>query len=274
MFRLSLLYLLLVFTICLCACTKPRQTILDRAMQADFAQYLFDTTDFTLYGLLRAGKGDILHVYIEGDGHAWINKNQPSSDPTPNNPIALSLALNDNSTAPILYLARPCQFVSGKSKRNCTGKKAVQYWTSARLGKQVIQSLSEAIDQAKITTMANKVIIVGFSGGGGAAALLAARRTDVLFLGSVAGNLDIKAWTDLHKVSPLSDSFNPIDSASQLQTIAQRHLSSTDDSIIPPEISHNFCNAVKKVEACRTIQGIPHTGPWEKYWIYEYNSAF
>ena len=43
--------------------------------------------------------------------------------------------------------------------------------------------------------------MVGFSDGGGAAALLAAMRQDVIFLGTVAGNLDIDAWANLQGVS-------------------------------------------------------------------------
>jgi hypothetical protein len=52
-----------------------------------------------------------LHVYIEGDGFAWKSRTQPSNDPTPNNPTGLKLAAAD-ANANVLYLARPCQFIT------------------------------------------------------------------------------------------------------------------------------------------------------------------
>ncbi|MGA1373146.1 MAG: alpha/beta hydrolase, partial [Pseudomonadales bacterium] len=42
-------------------------------------------------GDFRAGGN--LTIYIEGDGFAWATASQPSTDPTPINPVALRLAL-------------------------------------------------------------------------------------------------------------------------------------------------------------------------------------
>lgn len=85
-----------------------------------------------------------------------------------------------------------------------------RYWTSARFGQEVIDSLNTATSQAKTACGAEKVVLVGFSGGGGAAALLSAKRQDVVFLGTVAGNLDTETWANLQGVSPLAESLNPI----------------------------------------------------------------
>lgn len=154
-----------------------------------FAETLYPTPYFILYGQFRPGTGDVLRVYIEGDGHAWQSRTRPSADPTPHNPVGLRLALADPSPAPLLYLARPCQYARGEVLRHC----ATRYWTSARLSEEVISSLDAAVSAAKAHSGARHVALVGFSGGGGAAALLAARRRDVVFLGSVAGNLHLSA---------------------------------------------------------------------------------
>lgn len=116
-----------------------------------------------------------------------------------------------------------------------------------------------------------RVILVGFSGGGGAAALLAAMRQDVVFLGTIAGNLDTEAWTQLQGISPLAEPLlNPITVAPSLQHLPQRHLSSNTDAVMPPEISAAFCRAAKQPKSCVVISGVAHGGPWQEYWDYTY----
>ena len=228
----------------------------------------FPTEHFTLYGQFHHGDSEgrnTLRVYIEGDGHAWSTRTRPSGDPTPRDPVGLRLAMADPSHDPILYLARPCQFVTGSDLRNCSTK----YWTSARLAPEIIDSLNEAINKAKATCGAEEIILVGFSGGGGAAALLAARRTDVIFLGTVAGNLDTDTWAKLYGISPLAGSLNPIAVATSLQKLPQLHLSSVDDTIIPPEISERFCRAVQQPQSCRVVKGVEHGGEWQEIWDYQ-----
>ena len=259
-------------TLCfLSACaSSPRQKASALAQEQGFAEHLFSTQPFTLYGLLRpslAAHSKILRVYIEGDGHAWESRTRPSTDPTPRNPTALRLAMADPGPDPVLYLARPCQYVQGDDKRQCSKR----YWTSARLGPEVINSLDAAITQAKAACGAEQIALVGFSGGGGAAALLAAMRPDVVFLGTVAGNLDIDAWADLQGVSQLAESLNPKAVAPSLQHLPQRHLSSRTDATIPPEISEGFCRAVNQPESCVVVSGVPHGGAWQRYWDYNYS---
>ena len=98
---------------------------------------------------------------------------------------------------------------------------------------------------------------------------MAARRTDVIFLGTVAGNLDTDAWTKLHGISPLEESLNPIAVASSLQNLPQRHLSSADDTIMPPEISERLCRAAQQPLSCRVVKGVQHGGEWQEFWEYQ-----
>lgn len=260
---------LTLFLIFLAGCsTTPREAILHLAKSSGFTEVRFPTEQFTLFGQFRPsdhGERKTLRVYIEGDGHAWSTRTRPSGDPTPRDPVGLRLAMADPSHDPVLYLARPCQFVTGSDLRNCSAK----YWTSARLAPEVIASLNEAINKAKATYGAEKIILVGFSGGGGAALLLAAHRTDVIFLGTVAGNLDTDAWAKLHGISPLAESLNPIDVAPSLQNMPQLHLSSADDTIMPPEISERLCRAAQQPQNCRVVKGVQHGGEWQEFWEYQ-----
>ena len=177
---------LTLFLIFLAGCsTTPREATLHLAKSSRFAEVRFPTEQFTLFGQFRPsdhGERKTLRVYIEGDGHAWSTRTRPSGAPTPRDPVGLRLAMADPSQDPLLYLARPCQFVTGSDLRNCSAK----YWTSARLAPEVTNSLNEVINKAKATCGVEKIILVEFSGGEGAA-MLAARRTDVSFLGILSG---------------------------------------------------------------------------------------
>ncbi len=260
---------LTLFLIFLAGCsTTPREATLHLAKSSGFTEVRFPTEQFTLCGQFRPsdhGERKTLRVYIEGDGHAWSTRTRPSGDPTPHDPVGLRLAMTDPSQDPLLYLARPCQFVTGNDLRNCSAK----YWTSARLAPEVIASLNDAISKAKTNYGVEQIILVGFSGGGGAAALLAARRTDVIFLGTVAGNLDTDAWAKLHGISPLAESPNPIAVAPLLQSLPQLHLSSVDDTTMPPEISERFCRTVRQPQSCRVVKGVLHGGEWQEVWDYD-----
>ncbi|MFT4301598.1 MAG: hypothetical protein QM579_07575 [Desulfovibrio sp.] len=214
--------------------------------------------------IIGTGATRTLRIYIEGDGYAWRSRTRPSEDPTPRDPVGLRLAAADPGPDPVLYLARPCQYVRGEDRRNCEKR----YWTTARLGDEVLQSLDDAISQAKARYGADRIVLIGFSGGGGVAALLAAKRRDVAFLGTVAGNLDTEAWATLHNLSPLADSVNPISVAPALQGLPQLHLSSSGDAIMPPSVSAGFCRSIQQPEACVVLDGISHAGPWEDYWDY------
>lgn len=267
------LWLCICFLLCvMCvACLGPtaRNTAAIMHTEGGFARQRFDTGDFVLFGLLRTGTQGVnasqtLRVYIEGDGFAWITRTRPSADPTPTQPIALRMAQADPSSGPVLYLARPGQFVSGTDMRNCDSK----YWTYARLAPEVIRSLDAAISEAKQRTGARDVALMGYSGGGGAAVLIAAQRKDVIFLGTVAGTLDHTLWTSLHKVSPLHASRNPVTVAVQVRDLPQRHMSSSADTVMPPAISQAFCKALGRPEACVVVSGVAHDGPWERVWEY------
>ncbi len=245
-----------------------REEVRSAHEDSDFREQKFRTSTFTLYGLLRPARNGSTHlrVYIEGDGLAWITRTRPSADPTPTKAVSLRIAQNDPSADAILYLARPCQYIAQSEARMC----ARQYWTSHRFAPEVISATNEAINMAKLRAGAQTVSVIGFSGGGGVAVLATAQRSDVTFLGSIAGCIDHELWTRLHKVTPLTGSDNPLDVAHKVRHIPQRHMTSTSDKIIPPLISERFCKAIQKPESCVQVMGIEHEGPWGHVWDYRY----
>lgn len=171
---------------------------------------------------------ETLTIYIEGDGLAWRTGRQPSTDPTPLDPLALRLALAqpDGNAA---YLARPCQFVEAE-KTGC----AARYWTSHRFAPEVVAATNQAVDVLKTRLGAKRLVLVGYSGGAAVAALVAARRSDVPLLVTVAGNLDQRAWTEHHQLQPLTGSLNPADEVEGLRSVKQWHYAGGQDRIIPP----------------------------------------
>lgn len=252
-----------------CSGGRARTVVAQAEQNTAFRGQTFATSNFTIFGMLRPASGNastILHVYIEGDGFAWQGRTQPSSDPTPNNPTGLRLALADKSPNAVLYLARPCQYVQGDDALLCRPT----YWTSARLAPVVIKSLNEALDTAKQRAGATEIVLVGYSGGGAAAVLMAAKRDDVRFLGTVAAPLDLATWTRVHNMSPLHASLNPMDVAAKVATLPQRHMSSRADTVVPPSISQLFCRALRVAQACSVVDGPDHGGAWEKAWNYNY----
>ena len=211
------------------------------------------------------GPAGLLTVYIEGDGFAWVSGTQPSDDPTPRDPVALQMALAQPEGA-AAYLARPCQYTMAHdaAARAC----AQRYWTNERFASPVIQAESQALDELKRRHGAIHLILVGYSGGGAVAALLAARRTDVIALVTVAGNLDHRAWTGLHGVRPLDGSLNPIDDARQLTHLAQWHLAGAQDRVVPPQIARSFVERLGAAPRATLVvePGFDHVCCWAREW--------
>lgn len=209
---------------------------------------------------------DSLTVYIEGDGLAWMNRATPSSDPTPRDPVALRMALADPYGTAV-YLARPCQYVGGKIA-SCDQR----YWTNARFAQEVIASTDQAISALKQRYGAREIVLVGYSGGAAVAALVAARRIaeqdDVVGLVTVAGNLDHRAWTQYHRVKPLTGSLNAADVAPKLQSIAQLHLVGEDDQVIPPILAQGWPVEFIGVSESqlKTVPGYGHGCCWAEDW--------
>lgn len=241
----------------------PRQDANALMENGGFIGRYLRTGPFTLRTFSRiTAPGHPVTVYIEGDGLAWRSRNRLSNDPTPLRQTAMRMALSDASQN-VVYLARPGQFLSMKELREVSP----DYWSVRRFADEVIASVNSAIDQIADEAGASRVHLVGFSGGGAIAVLTAARRSDVLSIRTVAGNLDPDEVSRIHQVSDLRGSLNPIDAAAQVADIPQIHFTGADDGIIPRAISARFeraaaSNCVRVV----TVDGAGHDKGWVERW--------
>jgi dienelactone hydrolase len=213
----------------------------------------------------RRGPANASHIniYIEGDGRAWRTRSQPSDDPTPRNPVALKLALQDNAAA-VIYIARPCQFSTARSEAVCEQR----YWTSHRYAEAVVQAFDDALSAFAARSGGQPSFgLTGFSGGGVIAALVAARRTDIEWLVSVAANLDTSAWTDHHGVEALRESLNPADQAAKLRHLPQVHLSGARDRVAPQFLLQNFIDRLAGARVQQRIYAdFDHGCCWAQIW--------
>jgi pimeloyl-ACP methyl ester carboxylesterase len=247
-----------------CATENPSLHAERIAAQAGFQRLEIQTVPFRLLAYVK-GHGPVARVYIEGDGHAWIDRYTRSDDPTPRRPIALELAAAD-PTATIAWLARPCQYLLLLNNGICLPI----WWTDRRYHDAVINSVSQALDTLRVALDARRLELVGFSGGGAVAALVAARRTDVVSLRTVAADLDTDLWTRLHQVTPLKGSLNPADVAARLGRLPQLHLVGADDEIVGPAVVRSYLGRMAS-DRCAVLQIVPgmkHDGEWRSVWSF------
>ncbi len=264
----KLSWVLLALTLAGCATHSPEQRRQAAEMMADAAGWQSITLSGDSFMLLafvpkETHNSDLLTIYIEGDGLAWVTPFRPSQDPTPIHPIALQLALR-HSPGAAAYLARPCQYVTGEDWRNCQ----TAWWTDRRFATEVVQATGRAVDQLKHRFHASNIVLIGYSGGGAIATLLAAQRKDVVRLVTVAGNLDHVRWTQLHHVAPLTGSLNPADAWQALLDVPQVHFVGGNDSNVSQEIAASYVArfpADKRPEL-RIIEGLDHACCWVEQW--------
>ncbi|MFC5431668.1 alpha/beta hydrolase family protein [Paraburkholderia denitrificans] len=251
-------------------CALPGCAALDRDAHADalaepahLHRQLVDAGGFVLTAFARISQpGKPLRVYIEGDGVAWLSRTMPSLDPTPREATGLALAAND-PTPNVVYLARPCQFTPMAMNPRC----GIPYWTGKRFAAEVIESINDALSRFAALTPGQPIELVGYSGGGAVAVLIAARRTDVVSIRTVAGNLDDEFVNRLHGVSPMPESENAINFASRVASIAQVHFSGAEDDVVPPSVAQRFVNATgTRCAQALTVPGFSHDSDWSRRW--------
>jgi pimeloyl-ACP methyl ester carboxylesterase len=143
----------------------------------------------------------------------------------------------------------------------------VRYWTGARFAPEVLVSMDEAMDAIAARAPGAGVDLIGYSGGGAIAVLLAARRSDVLSLRTVAGNLDSEYVNRLHDVSPMPASLNAIDAAALLGALPQMHFASDADHVVPVAVAGRFVDAVgTDCARLRAVADGAHDGDWARIW--------
>ena len=208
---------------------------------------------------------DVLTVYLEGDGFAYVNARQPALDPTPTDPVSLKLALADPKASAVAWIGRPCQYTLPEHGRNCR----VAYWTTSRYAPEVLDSIGTVLDRLKERNGGTRLILVGHSGGGAIAVLLAAQRTDVAKVITVAANLDLDYWTRRDGLSPLVGSLDPArQSGEKLGQIPQLHFTGGQDRTVGTDVVRSYLSRLPSQAPTRLVE-IPeftHLCCWAKDW--------
>jgi len=220
--------------------------------------HTLNTAPYPLATLLPPARSySRLRVYIEGDGHAWATRSQPSTDPTPAVSLMVQLAVAD--PLPSAYLARPCQYLTGP---HCTAA----VWTDQRFDAPQMQVMNAALDRLKQRFGVHTFELIGHSGGAAVALVLAGMRDDVVQVQTLAGNLDPAYWASLQHLSPLPGAVSPLTYRQRLQGIPQRHFVGEQDRTVPPQVAQHYVQALQGqcVEVVNVAGG--HVDGFEAAW--------
>jgi hypothetical protein len=246
-----------------CAGVDPRRHADQIAADAGLSRSEVQTDLFRLVAYLRMLDPERpVHLYIEGDGLAWLSRSRLSADPTPQRAQGLELAAADRS-ANVVYLARPGQFID-HTRDSCSSA----YWSDRRFADEVIRSMNQALDALVPQASTRGIHLIGYSGGAAAAVLIADRRHDIASLRTIAGNLAVEAVNDHHRVSPMPESLDPISVASHLADLPQIHFIGAGDTVIPPFVAAAFVKQAGRDDCIRIVEmaGATHGDGWTANW--------
>ena len=237
------------------------------AQKHDFILTTFNTAQYDLFGAIKVRDPRRLHVYIEGDGVAWIFRTRIASDPTPKPVTGFALAAADQSGASVVYLARPGHFIQD-------GKTTRHEWTYQRYSLRVMATYHAILEQLSQQFPHADLSLLGYSGGGAIALMMAGQHDKIpgtLTLKRVvtfAGMLDHHAWSAALKLTPLTLALNPPDFAASLSCIPQIHFVGEKDAIVPLSVTQSYMRSLQR-ENQATVITVPeqnHWDNWDAFW--------
>ncbi len=244
----------------LSACQSATQRVFESGKRAGFSRQTATANGFDLMVMSsnRPAASEYLHVYIEGDGVPWYKTTVIASDPTSASVLMLDLMALDVSDS--VYIGRPCY--NGTALEPECDKRM---WTSARYSTTVVDAMAYAIYQYMSRRDYRYIRLFGHSGGGALAMLLAERFEQVTDVVTIAGNLNINAWTSHHGYTPLYSSLNPSDQPALGPGIRQWHWMGGRDSVIPPVLIAPFIQSQTNAFSS-TVLNYSHNCCWENIW--------
>jgi len=244
----------------LVGCSSAPQRIDEQARRQGFTRSVMQGEAYAhvVYRHDARTPGGPLHVYIEGDGNPYLQRGIVAADPTPRRPVMLHLMALDPRDA--AYVGRPCYFGLA-AEPPCTALD----WTLDRFSADAVESMARVIEVLIESGGYDSVELFGHSGGGTMAVLLARRLSSATRVVTLAGNLDVTAWTELHGYSPLRGSLNPVSEGPLPARVDQLHLAGEDDRNVPPRL---IADAARRLGArgIRVVAGADHACCWEKEW--------
>jgi len=247
---------LLTLAALLPSCASPTERLLRLGEESGFAHKTLAGKGFRLEAFAKGGRGEVLHVYLEGDGLPWASFDQISADPTPRHPLMLELMRQDRS--PALYLGRPC-YNGHAQDPGCSP----WLWTHGRYGAEVVESMAAALAGFLLENPRGGLVFLGHSGGGALALLLAQRFPETLAVLTLAGNTDIDVWADLHHYSRLRGSLNPANFAGG--AFPEIHYLGENDATIPPALFRPLLGK-RRTARIVTVAGFDHVCCWDALW--------
>lgn len=263
-FFFSLVYAVLLLTGCTSLLITQNALSDAKMEQRGFIRKNLKGPLFSLCSYVRFGDGaSPVHVYIEGDGKAFLSRTRISPNPTPTSSLVRDLACLDPAMN-VIYLARPCQYTAKKDNPGWDRN----YWTTKRFAPEVVSEMNNALSFLKEDYGFSELHLFGYSGGAAIAVLIAAERKDVIKLITIAGNLDHDAVNRFNKVPLLSGSLNPVDHASMISHIPQFHFIGENDEIIPHAAIDHFSVASDPTAEIQVISvpGCTHHKGWQSQW--------
>ena len=194
----------------------------------DFVQQNIQTSDFEIFTYQKiTSDAQPIHIYIEGDGHAFDARGIPTHDPTPHNTFLRNLSASDTHPN-VAYIARPCQYNMSDS---CTQSD----WTDGRFSQKIIDNMTHAIR----TIAQNKpIILIGYSGGALLSGLIINQDPDINVIQwiTIAGVLNHTDWTSYFGDKPLTKSAE----LNTLPQLPQTHYIAEHDNVVPNELSQKW----------------------------------
>ena len=183
-----------------------------------------------------------VHVYIEGDGHAFNAHGRPTRNPTPRGRLVRDMAAADMAPN-VLYIARPCQFIMDKK---CT----TADWTTGRFSHTMVDSVANAIKSVAGT---RPVILVGYSGGAMIAGLIIQNHPEINVKKwiTIAGVLNHDDWTRYFNDTPLTQSLN----MNTLPRVPTTHYIAERDKTVPRTLSEQWLKGQKIIVVPNATHG-------------------
>lgn len=182
-----------------------------------------------------------IHIYIEGDGHAFDAYSKPTANPTPHGTLVRSMAMNDDAPN-VAYIARPCQFIMSPA---CTPTD----WTTGRFSEKIVSEMADAV---RWIARNRPIVLIGYSGGAMLSGLIVENNPDldVVQWITIAGILNHYDWTAYLGDTPLSDSMN----MNILPRVPTHHYVAESDSVVPMALSVQWVGT----ENIITVPGATH----------------
>ncbi|MDR6610174.1 fermentation-respiration switch protein FrsA (DUF1100 family) [Pseudomonas synxantha] len=96
---------------------------------------------------------------------------------------------------------------------------------------------------------------------------MAGQRDDVVSVQTLAGNIAVAAWAQMHGLTPLNGSLDPVNYANKLRTIPQRHLVGDWDTVVPQSVSSAYLSKLGSKQ-CVEIAAVHanHQDGWPAAW--------